>query len=51
MKNKHGILFALAGLVSSVVLSVNGTVTVVSGLSELDSMVMRVGDTLVVPEL
>ena len=51
MKNKHGILFALAGLVSSVVLSVNGTVTVVSGLSELDSMVLRVGDTLVVPEL
>ena len=51
MKNKHGLLLALAGLVSSVVLSANGTVTVVSDLSELDSMVLRVGDTLVVPAL
>lgn len=51
MKNKHGLLLALAGLAFSVVLSVYGTVTVVSDLSELDSMVLRVGDTLVVPAL
>ena len=51
MKGRYGFILALAGLASSVVLSANGTVTVVSGLSELDSMVLRVGDTLVVPEL
>ncbi len=51
MKIKHGFLFALAGLAFSVVLSAYGTVTVVSDLSELGSMVLRVGDTLVVPAL
>ena len=51
MKNKHCILLALAGLAFSVVLSADGAVTVVSNLSELGSMVLRVGDTLVVPAL
>ena len=51
MKSKSGLLFALAGLAFSVVLSVYGTVTAVSDLSELGSMVLRVGDTLVVPAL